>query len=495
MPANSEEILHEVRSEFEALLAGVLEATPQTVGDADTMERAVFRQLLALGRRLLHLYFHQQDRLIAPETVAGSEGRALAYHSHKQRTYLSVFGEVPVNRRYYYQPGEGHCPLDATLNLPACGPSDLLREWREKLSMYGSYRKSIADLYEMLGQSASTRQVQHDIGEDAQEVEAYYAQLPVPPPDPRASILVVQADGKGVPMRTTTQALQKVRKGKGEKTSRKKEALVTSVYTLAPCPRTPEQVVASLFAPKKQRAKQQERSKQEAPPRGAPLHKRLFATLEGKETALSRTAAQVPKYTSPHIRSRVALTDGAEALQQKVMSTFAGFVLVLDCIHALEYLWKAANALLGETSATRAEWVKTRALWMLCGQTQTLLDDLRQIGACEQTSPAAVTTLQAVAQYYERNREYMHYDVYLRAGWPIGTGVIEGACRHLVKDRCELSGMRWTQEGAEALLQLRCVAVNGDWHAFHAYRRAQRRVTLYGQVAPLNTPAELKIAA
>jgi hypothetical protein len=487
MPANSDEIVHQVRAEFEAILTFVLEASPKTVPDADTMERGVFRQLFALGRMLLRLYFCQQDCLVAPESVSGKEGRELPFHSHKQRTYLSIFGHVGLSRRYYYLPGEGRSPLDATLNLPEDGTSDMLREWRERLGMYGSYQKVIRDLDEFLGHRASTRQVQHDIAEDAGSVEAFYKQVPQPPPDPEASILVVQADGKGVPMRKTTEAAEKVRKGKGEKTSRKKEAIVTSVYSIAPAPRTPEEVVASLFAPKKNAI--------EPPKRGAPTNKRLFATLDGKKEALLRTSPQVWKQQGPHIRFRVALTDGAEALQERVLAVFVGFVLVLDCIHAIEYLWKAANALMGETSEARTDWVKARTLMMLSGQTQKLIDDLRQIALCADTPPSVRTTLESVANYYERNQAYMHYDAYLAAGWPIGTGVIEGACRHLVKDRCELSGMRWSQEGAEALLQLRCVAENGDWNAFHTYRRAQRRITLYGEKSPNETPIELRVAA
>lgn len=487
MSANSDEILQQVRQEFEAILTFVLEASPKTVPDADTMERGLFRQLFALGRLLLQLYFRQQDRLIAPESVAGKEQTQLPFHSGKQRTYLSIFGHVTFDRRYYYLPGEGRYPLDATLNLPESGASDMLREWRERLGVYGSYQKVTRDLDEFLGHQVSTRQVQHDIAEDAGTVEAFYQQVSSPPPDLAATILVAQADGKGVPMRTTTEAAEKVRKGKGEKTSRKKEAVVTSVYSIAPAVRTPEEVVASLFEPKNDTLEAAERS--------SPTNKRLFATLEGKDKALSHTAQHADKHLGAHIRSRVALTDGAEALQQRVLAVFVGFVLVLDCIHAIEYLWKAANALLGETSVARTDWVKARALWMLGGQTQLLIDDLRQIAAHVDTTPSVRTTLASVANYYERNQAYMHYEEYLAAGWPIGTGVIEGACRHLVKDRCELSGMRWSKDGAEALLQLRCVAENGDWNAFHAYRRAQRRITLYGEKSQNETPIELRLAA
>jgi hypothetical protein len=487
MPANSTDILQQVRAEFEAVLHFVLEASPKTVPDADTMERSLFRQLFALGRMLLGLYFTQQDRQIAPDTVCGKEETELPYHSHKLRTYLSIFGPVAVSRRYYYLPGEGRAPLDATLNLPQSGPSDLLREWRERLSVHGSYHKATDDLEQLLGHHASTSQVQQDIAEDAGFAEAFYRQLPPSPHDPQATIQVVQADGKGVVMRKSTEAAQKARKGKGEKNSRKKEALVTAVYSLAPAPRTPEEVVTSLFEPKKEG--------EDRPKRSSPTNKRLFATLEGKEAALTRTAEYAREHEGPHILTHVALTDGAESLQQQVLTQLDGFVLVLDCIHAIEYLWKAANALLGETSQARTDWVKERTLLLLSGQVEALMADLRELASGADISESVRTTLQAVANYYERNQAYMRYDEYLAAGWPIGTGVIEGACRHLVKDRCELSGMRWSQEGAEALLQLRCVAENGDWNAFHAYRRTQRRITHYGQNTPNDTPVELQMAA
>jgi uncharacterized protein UPF0236 len=487
MPTNSDEILQQVRAEFEAILSFVLEASPNTVPDADTMERRLFRQLFALGCTLLRLYFQQQDRQIASATTVGKEGRELPFHSHKERKYLSIFGEVRFERRYHYLTGEGRYPLDATLNLPVAGASDLLREWRERLSVYGSYHKATDDLEELLGHRASTRQIKEEIAKDAGSVAAFYEQVPEPPSDPEATILVVQADGKGVPMRKATEAAEKVRKGKGEKISRKKEAIVTSIYTIAPSPRTPEEVVASLF--------EKERNQTDHKERAAPTNKRLFATLEGKDAALTGAAKHAWKHQGPHIQSRVALTDGAEPLQKRMLALFVGFVLVLDCIHAIEYLWKAANALLGETSEARTDWVKARALKMLSGQTQSVIDDLRQVASSTRTKKTARTTLATVANYYERNLPYMRYDEYLAAGWPIGTGVIEGACRHLVKDRCELSGMRWSKEGAEALLQLRSVAENGDWNEFHAFRRAQRRITLYGDSTPTGQPVELKMVA
>ena len=170
------------------------------------------------------------------------------------------------------------------------------------------------------------------------------------------------------------------------------------------------------------------------------------------------------------------------------------FTLVLDIIHAIEYLWEAANRLHGEKSPKRDPWVKARVLAMLSGQTDPIIAELTALAQAPTCKKGARQALLSAVRYYARNRAYMHYDVYLGQGWPIGTGVIEGACRHLVKDRCELSGMRWSVAGAEALLHLRSVSENDDWDAFEAFRQEQRRQQLYGTAVP-GDPTKIERAA
>ncbi len=216
--------------------------------------------------------------------------------------------------------------------------------------------------------------------------------------------------------------------------------------------------------------------------------------MAGKDAALAATAARVARRDGPHLTHRVALTDGSQALQERVQRQFPTFTLVLDLIHATEYLWKAANALLGETNARRTAWVKARTLRLLHSQSAAVVSDLRHLAQATGCPRRARTVLTKVAAYLERNAPYMDYAIYLARGWPIATGVIEGACRHLVKDRCELSGMRWTIDGAEALLHLRCVHENGDWDAYHAFRRRQRHQRLYAVPYPDDaaTPPDLR---
>jgi hypothetical protein len=310
------------------------------------------------------------------------------------------------------------------------------------------------------------------VAEDAGDIEAFYAQLPPPSPASEAALLVIQADGKGVPMVRSAPVTPKVRLGKGEKPNRKKEAVVTGLYTIAPHPRTPVEVVASLF-----HAEYHPMSTTSQ--RMNPQNKRLWATMAGKDAALERLAKQVVSREGAHIQHRVAFTDGAEALQERVRQHFPTFTLVLDFIHADEKLWDVANCLFGETSPLRTPWVATETLHLLSGLVPQVIIELRRLASLTAATTTQKTVLTQVANYFERNTAFMHYDQYLTNGWPIASGVIEGACRHLVKDRCELSGMRWTKDGVESLLRLRAVAENNDWAAYRIYCQKQRHLRLY----------------
>jgi len=219
-------------------------------------------------------------------------------------------------------------------------------------------------------------------------------------------------------------------------------------------------------------------------------NKHIWATLDGKDTALSRLSQRIYLLEADHIQERVALCDGCEALQLRLATYLPGFTVLLDFIHASEYLWDVANALLGETNPQRIAWMAEKTLLMLSGKTNQLITDFRSQCQITETSTAQRKQLEKTANYFERNLPYMDYPTYLTKGWPIASGVIEGACRHFVKDRCELSGMRWSQTGAESLLRMRAIAENGDWDAYHTFRKAQRHIQLYGKSTPVSTTIE-----
>ena len=484
MPSNSEPIVQQLRQEFETVLAYVTgpEAGAQT---AYTVELTLFRHLLALGATLLRLFFLSRaaERPAAPTPTPG--GPQLTYHDCRPITYSSIFGKVRFARHYFAASGHpGCCPLDAALSLPERCYSDLLREWAAFGATDASYRESQTGLDRILGRPLSLQALETSMLEDAADVTAFYAQPPAPDaPLPLGSILVVQADGKGVPQAQVLAGVPRERLGKGQKRSKKKEAVVTSLYSIAPYHRTPADVVAALM---------QDPRPVERTTRPQPVAKEVHATLEGKAVALTRLQQRASQRGGAP-QQRVALTDGAEALQDQLLAHFPEHTLVLDIIHATEYLWDAATALLGETHPERKGWVRTRLAQVLSGASAMVSAELEGTAQDVALTERQRTVVLKTAGYYRRNAPYMQYDAYLAQGWPIGTGVVEGACGHLVKDRMEQAGMRWRVAGAQAVLDLRSVRLNGDWDAYWQYHRQQQHVRLYGPATDAADPAEARV--
>jgi hypothetical protein len=472
MTSNSDEIVQHVQHDFQNLL-GYITGPDARAQTAYTVELTLFRRLLALGAALLRLFFVTRAAVRPAEPVTAPDGMRLTYHDQRPMTYYSVFGKVRFWRHAFTAPGhESLCPLDAELSLPAHGYSDLLREWAVYGTTDESYRESQTVLDRILGVSLSLQAIETSVADAAGDVTAFYTQPVEPSPRPTdGAILVVQADGKGVPLVQPAPVTPPVRLGKGQKRTKKKEAVVTSLYTIAPYPRTPQDVVAALLP---------EGDRPATAARPVPVAKELRATLEGKEVAVTRLAQRASQREGAHIQHRVALTDGAEALQEQVQTHFSQYTLVLDIIHATEYLWDTANALLGETHPHRLAWVRAYLEPLLAGQTDAVITALEAEGKDPTCTMLQRQAVRRTVGYYRRNRTHMHYDEYLARGWPIGTGVVEGACGHLVKDRMEQAGMRWTQAGAQWVLDLRAVRLNGHWDTYWQLHRQQQHQRLYG---------------
>lgn len=491
MFSNSEPIIHQLRHDFQELIEYVTgeESRSRT---AYEVEFTLFRRLLALGAMLLRLFFIQRAADRPSEPVQDADGTELKYVDKRPTTYFSVFGKMRFRRHYFHTVGhKGVCPLDAELSLPPRCYSDLLRDWAEHSATNESYTESLRGLKHIFGISVSKQALETGIQEDAVDVEAFYEQKEIPSAEQEGAILVVQADGKGVPMKRDEPAVKAARLGKGQKRGKKKEAVVTAIYTIDPYLRTPQDVVDALV-PKQDKTEQKPKSPSQRP---VPVGKEVRATLEGKDVAFEHLTRSVTQREGTHIQHRVALTDGAEPLQNRMLELPSQFTLVLDIIHAIEYLWDAANALLGETHSQRTDWVRERLLHILSGQTLTVIQELEKAMTDTSLSSAQRVTLKTTVGYYRRNSPYMHYDQYLLNGWPIGTGVVEGACGHLVKDRMEQSGMRWTKQGAQFLLDLRAVRINDDWGAYQRFHRQRQHQRLYGHCSSTLPTPECRVLA
>jgi hypothetical protein len=259
---------------------------------------------------------------------------------------------------------------------------------------------------------------------------------------------------------------------KGQKANKKRMATVATVFTRAPWVRTPQQVVESLFPPADRPA-----NNAPAPPR--PENKRVWASLlKGKTAVFQEVAEEMDRRDPLGSLTRLALTDGERALQIRVDRKLRA-TLILDLMHVLEKLWKAAYVFHAEGSLVADLWVLDRTLRILFGEVAQVVKGIRQSITKRALSGPKRKTLNGVADYLYRNRAHMRYDEYLANGWPIASGPVEGACKNLIKDRMERSGMRWTEQMAEALVQLRAIYLSGDFDAYWEFHIEQDQRRLY----------------
>ena len=329
--------------------------------------------------------------------------------------------------------------------------------------------------------------------EDAADAAAFLAEPPAADPSAPGSLPVVRADGKGIPMVPAETGApvgrREVRRKRGQPRGIMREALATAVYTLDPTPRRPADVPATLPPLDPDGAS--------APPeradRARPVGTEPRATPDGKTAAPTRLAARAARYDGPRIEQRVAPPDGADALQRALRTALPDTPLVRDIVHALEPLWEAATGLLGERHPERTARVRDRPALLPEGRVLDVVADLRTLADGPTLSPAIRALLARTAGYYERNAPHMRYDAHLASGWPIGTGAVEGACRHLVKDRLEQAGMRRTRCGAQALLDLRAVRLNGQWDAYRRSHRQQQHQRRHPGTSADDMPVDLQI--
>jgi hypothetical protein len=301
-------------------------------------------------------------------------------------------------------------------------------------------------------------------------------------PPPTATILVVPAEGTGVPRVPPSTPKPAVRLGQGQKRTRKTAAVITGLYTMSPAPRTPQEVVAARLDDEPPRATA----------RPVPVGTDLRATWAGQADAMRRLAPRVAQPEGPPIQPRVARTAGAEAWPPQLVTSVPESTWILAIIHAPASLWDAANALLGETHPQRLAWVRASLEARLAGQPAAVITALEAKGK-DPTGPLTPPqAIQRTVGSYRRNRPYRRDHESLAHGWPMGTGVVEGACGHLVNDRLEPSGMRWTPGGAQAVLDLRAVRINGPGEACWAWHRHQHHQRLYGRIAPAPALAEAR---
>jgi len=447
------------------------------------VERHLFRQVLAVGATLLGEFFKSVgpgDRGPTVELENGDVVRRLP--EQLPRRLVTVFGAFAIPRfAYGSRPGQKVelVPTDQHLQLPDGEMSYLLQDWNQVTSVEQPFGTVAKSLQRILGLKQSVDTLEHGNQQMAETAAAFRAAQPPPDPTAEGELLVVSEDNKGVPMvRPAAAAPVGAHRTKGEKANKKQMACIGVVYTVDRKFRTPEELIAALFRDPGDRHDDTPEACQ----------KRYWAELT-REVAdeLVRAQDEVFKHLRDEVAQRreegqvlVHLSDGQTSLEadrKKYLPRDGKTVDILDLLHVNPRLWEAAHLFHAEGSDEATAFVRARMLLVLKGKAKEVIADLRQTGA--ELKGAKATRLRKLCKFLENNLHRMHYGRYLRAGYPIATGVIEGACRHVIKDRMERAGMRWKVPGAEAMLELRTIETNGDWDAFQQYRIEAETKRLY----------------
>lgn len=436
------------------------------------------------GRRALRLLVQAHVRArgtgdVGPAVVLRAPGvgrpRVLLRQRRPRRLpFLTIFGRIGIERTSYAAGrGASVCPLDKDLQLPARAYSHVVQYRLVKRAVQSTFREAADGLREETGESIPVRSAEAILADGSVDFDAFYAWRRRARLGRSGPILVVAIDGKGIPMVKPEKALRVVRRGKGEKANKKRMATVGTVFTMEPRVRTPLQVVQSLF---KEVPKRPRRDRH-----GGPQQKRVWASLlSGKDAFVQDMVAEVERRDPRHRRTWVVVCDGERALQYRMGRALPDAVLVLDFIHALEKLWLAAYVFHPEGSPEAQEFVRDRALRVLEGRVSQVVGGLRQMAKKHRIRGAQRKTLLGVASYLGRNRTRMRYHEYLAKGLPIASGCVEGACKNLVKDRMERSGMRWSLRTAEAMLRMRAVYLSGDLDEYWDFHVAREQERLHG---------------
>jgi hypothetical protein len=460
-------------------------------------EKELFKLVLTLGRALLGevIARHGSGKV---DHVANASGQRLPYQDDKKTSYLSIFGLLEINRAYYWQKDcEGICPLDARINLPQRRYSYLLDDWTQSMITEEPFDKAVGRVSKIFGIPVTKLGQENVAREAGGKFDDFYQQNPVIDQTTEGSHIGIEADGKGVRMIPSEkpqaeEVKEKVaRRGKGEKSGGlRKMATATADFTFNPQARTAEEMVGLLM---RDLPHQPTTTGAQEKPRIA-LNTTVAASMAGKQVAIDALLERVRKRDPSGKKKIIALMDGDPALELMMEARLRADgmfhrvdAMILDIMHAMEYLWDAGTALYGEKSRERVPWVKKHALEILKGNVGYVIGGLRITLAKRTLTASRVKTLNKTITYFENHQHMMQYDQYLAAGYPIATGIIEGTCGSLIKDRADRSGSRWSSIGAQAVLNERAIMKNNDWDDFWNYHMKTEKERLYGHFTITNT--------
>ncbi len=413
------------------------------------------------------------------ERVTSVSGEPLNHvRAATTRSLESLFGKVTVTRISYSQYKKTSLfPADAELNLPVDSYSDGIYYRVCNEAVRGSFDDVVETISSTTGGHIPKKQSLNIVKDVAQDFESFYKKIRFIDPEDTSDLLVLTFDGKGIVMRPdslrecTKKNAQKRNKltsrlSQGEKKDRKRMAQVAAVYTVQSHVRTAESIMKL--------------SDDNVIPFRTPIrNKRVWASVErDAEVVIEEAFLEALQRDPEQIRQWVILIDGLPhqiKLIKKLMKRLnVKATIVMDFIHVLEYLWKAAWCFFDKGDEAVEEWIAEKSVNILNGHCSQVAKGLR-ISATKRKITDR-TNIDKCANYLLNNKERLQYGIALESGFPIASGVIEGACRHLINDRLDITGARWSLLGAEAILKLRSLKSSGDFeHYWTFYKKMSKK--------------------
>ena len=485
MIMTQEQALLKAHEQFQQLLDSVRQAADQAQR-TDLVERDIMLRLLGIGLTVLTSFLAGHGDGGSGPALDTPDGRTLQrLPDPHPRRYVSIFGELLIPR-VVYGSREGQeiewVPLDCALGMPDGEFSYVLEDWVQRFCLKGSFAEAGRSLETLLGLRLYPRTLEHMNQVVAGFATPFRESIDPPPADEEGALLVVTADGKGVPMRRPEQDQPRPhhRRTPGEKANKKQMACVGAVYSIGRFVRTADDILDEVLR------------KECAKGRPEPQHKHVWAELsreiggeefKAKDLLFCQLHDELALRQFGDEKPVIGLMDGARALWEAQRAYVSEAIGVLDLFHVMERLWAVAHCFHKDGSDEAKGFVEERLRGLPEGRVGYVIGGLRQRLTKGSLRGRKREVAESAIESPENNREHMKYDEYLAAGYPIGSGVAEGACRHLVKDRLEQTGMRWTVPGAQAMLHVRSLYLNDQWDEFVSYRIEAEQDRLYGRDA------------
>jgi len=432
-------------------------------------EKKIVSNTLAIGRLFIALFLCIRESTLAIPNEPGYKCQR-----GKDRILGTVFGKVRYWRTYIYRAGCGYYPLDLELGLPKDGFSMLLRSHAAKLATKMSYAQTVGVLFMFLQWSPCQKTVEEMVIGFGRHTQEWFQSQP--PPQDDGEILIIQIDSKGTPTATDEELNKrrgprkanlhpgsqrhrrrdarklrgsKKRKKKGDKSKNAKMATIVVMYTL-------------------------KRGAADGSLEG-PYNKKVYASYAPKRHAFAVARMQADKrgFTRESNKLVQIVMDGDNDLDRYAQELFPEALRTTDIFHVTEYLWKAGACVYREGSKEQEEWVECQKEALYDSRASDIvkeLDDRRKlIPKKGPGNKGRRERLQQVRNYIAKRLDKMDYKFLQEKDLEISSGAVEGAVNYVIAKRFDSGGMRWEKQRAEALLQLRCIEVNGDWDDFIAY--------------------------